>query len=162
MDEVSSHVRLDLPSPDGKPAPKIVPPRLRIPYWKGLGADSEEKHEPASDIDTVVVDSLKALDPKRPIREADIANPFLNVCSRGLSGPKPALAIIRFSRLNSAMRYVMEKIPGRDLWAVIDSVTHGPALVNDVPQIYLDLDDADDLTDLLNRLDREASVIAKH
>ena len=60
------------------------------------------------------------------------------------------------------MRYVMEKIPGRDLWAVIDSVTHGPALVNDVPQIYLDLDDADDLTDLLNRLDREASVSAKH
>jgi hypothetical protein len=36
-----------------------VPPRLRIPYWKGLGADSEEKHEPVSDIDTVVVDSLK-------------------------------------------------------------------------------------------------------
>ena len=39
--------------------------------WKGLGADSEEKHEPASDIDTaVVVDSLKVLDPNRPIREA--------------------------------------------------------------------------------------------
>jgi hypothetical protein len=36
------------------------------------GADSEEKHEPAGDIDTVVVDSLKALDPERPIREADI------------------------------------------------------------------------------------------
>ena len=44
----------------------------KTPY-KGLGADSEEKHEPVSDIDTVVVDSLKALDPKRPIREADIA-----------------------------------------------------------------------------------------
>ena len=40
--------------------------------WKGLGADSEEKHEPVSDIDTAVVDSLKVLDPKRPIREADI------------------------------------------------------------------------------------------
>ena len=26
-----------------------------------------------SDIDTVLVDSLKALDPERPIREADIA-----------------------------------------------------------------------------------------
>ena len=26
-----------------------------------------------SDIDTVAVDSLKALDPKRPIREADMA-----------------------------------------------------------------------------------------
>jgi hypothetical protein len=59
------------------------------------------------------------------------------------------------------MRYTMEKLPGRGLWAVIDSVTHRPALVNDVEQIDLDLDDADDLTDLLNRLDREASVSAK-
>ncbi|MGC2827523.1 MAG: hypothetical protein WA322_25395, partial [Pseudolabrys sp.] len=40
--------------------------------YKGPGADSEEKHEPVSDIDTVVMDSLKALDPNRPIREADI------------------------------------------------------------------------------------------
>jgi hypothetical protein len=39
------------------------------------GADSEEKHEPVSDIDTVVVDSLKALDPVWPIREADIPWP---------------------------------------------------------------------------------------
>ena len=59
---------------DGKADQKIVPPRLRIPYWKGLGADSEEKHEPASDIDTALMDGLKALDPKRPIREADIQN----------------------------------------------------------------------------------------
>ena len=36
-------------------------------------ADSVEKHEPASDADTAVVDSLKALDPSRPIREADVA-----------------------------------------------------------------------------------------
>ena len=55
---------------------KNAPPCLnfltkKAPY-KGLGADSEEKHEPVSDIDTVVVDSLKALDPKWPIREADI------------------------------------------------------------------------------------------
>ena len=40
---------------------------------RALGADSEEKHEPVSDIDTAAADSLKALDPKRPIREADIA-----------------------------------------------------------------------------------------
>jgi hypothetical protein len=62
-------------STHGKVAQKIVPPRLRIPYWKGPGADSEEKHEPASDIDTAVVDSLKALDPKWPIREAAILRP---------------------------------------------------------------------------------------
>src|ERR1700730_14460408 len=58
---------------DGKAAVKIVPPRPRIPWWKGLGADSEEKHEPASDIDTATADSLKVLDPKRPIREAEVA-----------------------------------------------------------------------------------------
>ena len=44
----------------------------KAPY-KGLGADSEEKHEPVSDIDTAAADSLKVLDPKRPIREADSA-----------------------------------------------------------------------------------------
>jgi len=43
----------------------------KAPY-KGLGADSEEKREPVSDIDTAVVDSLKVLDLKWPIREADI------------------------------------------------------------------------------------------
>ena len=44
---------------DGKADPKIVPPRPRIPWWKGLSADSEEKREPVGDIDTAVVDSLK-------------------------------------------------------------------------------------------------------
>src|SRR3974390_1648315 len=57
---------------EGKAAQKIVPPRLRTPCWKGPGADSEEKREPASDINIGAVDSLKVLDPKRPIREADI------------------------------------------------------------------------------------------
>jgi hypothetical protein len=60
------------------------------------------------------------------------------------------------------MRYTMEKLPGRDLWAVIDSATHRPALVNDVPQIDLELDDADDLTDLLNRLEQETATSNKH
>jgi hypothetical protein len=57
---------------DGKADRKIVPPRLRTPCWKGLSAESEEKREPASDIDTATLDNLKALDPNRPIREADI------------------------------------------------------------------------------------------
>lgn len=60
------------------------------------------------------------------------------------------------------MRYTMEKLPGSDLWAVLDSVTRRPALVNNVPQVDLDLDDADDLTHLLNRLDQESSASAKH
>jgi len=69
---VRSYDRLDLRQFDGKAAQKIVPPRSRIPCWKGLGADSEEKREPVSDINAVVVDGLKALDPERPIREAVI------------------------------------------------------------------------------------------
>ena len=32
--------------------------------WKGPGAESEEKREPVSDIDTGVVDSLKVLVPQ--------------------------------------------------------------------------------------------------
>ncbi|MFZ1937887.1 MAG: hypothetical protein WAU67_02225, partial [Terracidiphilus sp.] len=40
---------------------------------QGPGADSEEKHQPVSDIDTIAADSLKALDPEWPIREADIS-----------------------------------------------------------------------------------------
>ena len=40
---------------------------------QGPGADSEEKRKPVSDIDIAVADSLKVLDLKRPIREADIA-----------------------------------------------------------------------------------------
>jgi hypothetical protein len=47
---------------------------------EGPGADSEEKREPVSDIDIAAVDSLKVLDPKRPIREADIALRAGNVC----------------------------------------------------------------------------------
>ena len=39
---------------------------------EGPCADSEEKREPVGDIDTAVVDSLKALDPNLPIREADM------------------------------------------------------------------------------------------
>src|SRR5262245_24932584 len=54
---------------------------------KGLGAESEEKREPVSDIDTVPVDSLKVLDPDRPIREADIER---QSCSgpRGAASPR--------------------------------------------------------------------------
>src|SRR5437660_5198277 len=53
---------------DGKNASPCL--TQKAPY-KGLGAESGEKREPASDIDTTVVDSLKALDPEWPIREAD-------------------------------------------------------------------------------------------
>jgi len=43
----------------------------KAPY-KGRCVDSVEKHEPASDIGSAAADSLIALDPNRPIREADI------------------------------------------------------------------------------------------
>ena len=40
----------------GKAVPKIVPLPPRTPCWKGLGADSEEKREPVSDINTAIVE----------------------------------------------------------------------------------------------------------
>ena len=41
-------------------APKIVPLRPRTTCWKGLGADSEEKREPVSDINTALVDKSES------------------------------------------------------------------------------------------------------
>ena len=64
----------------------------KAPY-KGLGADSEEKREPASDVDTALVDSLKALDPNRPIREADIGE--FRVSEIKLSVSPQSIKIIR-------------------------------------------------------------------
>jgi hypothetical protein len=52
---------------------------------EGPDADSEEKHEPVRDIDTAAADSLKALDPKRPIREAEV-NQVLASATTGRSG----------------------------------------------------------------------------
>jgi hypothetical protein len=60
------------------------------------------------------------------------------------------------------MRYEMTKVPGDEAWGVFDTTTGLPALVKGVPQIGLPLDDADDLTDLLNRLDAEAQLATKN
>jgi hypothetical protein len=56
-------------------------------YTAAFRSRGLECGEPASDIDTVVVDSLKALDPRRPIREADISRyGFGSTRARTLSG----------------------------------------------------------------------------
>jgi hypothetical protein len=47
---------------------------------EGPSADSEEKREPVSDIDSAPMEGLKALDPKRPIREADMCSAGADVC----------------------------------------------------------------------------------
>ena len=47
---------------------------------EGPGADSEEKREPVSDTDIAVADSLKVLDLKRPIREADVGSQRSHLC----------------------------------------------------------------------------------
>jgi hypothetical protein len=64
MDEVSSYVRLDLLSVlTARPTQRLFHLVFEPHAGKGPGADSEEKREPASDIDTCAVDSLKVLDP---------------------------------------------------------------------------------------------------
>ena len=59
-------------SPTARPPNRLVHPVLEPHDGRAQEPNSGEKHEPASDIDTAAVDSLKALDPNRPIREADI------------------------------------------------------------------------------------------
>jgi hypothetical protein len=113
-------------SSNGKADPKIVPPRLRIPYWKGLGTDSEEKHEPVSDIDTVVVvDSLKALDPERPIREADMVwLPCPGAHAERMS------ALIMFRNLPYATRFCQSPCPTKAL-RICEGTTSGlPSKLN--------------------------------
>src|SRR5947209_6082053 len=61
MDEVSSYVRLPYRRLTARPWYGLFHLVFEIPWWKGLCADSEEKREPASDIDTVPADSLKRL-----------------------------------------------------------------------------------------------------
>ena len=72
----------------------------KAPY-KGLGADSEEKQEPASDIDTALMDSLKVLDPDGPIREADS------------SRTSPEVRFVRDPDM-PATNYTQKKLPGGD------------------------------------------------
>ena len=78
MDEVSSYVRLDLTA---RPSKRLFHLVFESHNGRGLGADSEEKRVPVSDIDIAVVDSLKALDPEWPIREADISGLLLLQCT---------------------------------------------------------------------------------
>jgi hypothetical protein len=52
---------------------------LQLSIMNGFAATKQIKRESESDIDTVVVDSLKARDPNRPIREADIGTQSGNV-----------------------------------------------------------------------------------
>ena len=59
-----------------------------------------------------------------------------------------------------ATRYDIK--PEDDGWAVYDTTTGLPPEVNDVVQVGLSLEDADDLADSLNRLHPEQSAKASH
>jgi hypothetical protein len=87
MDEVSSHVRLDLPTTAARSPQRLF--RLVFGSHDGRAqcADSVEKHEPASDVSIAAVDSLKALDPNEPIRKADIrvSRPTLQRSHQGIA-----------------------------------------------------------------------------
>jgi hypothetical protein len=56
MDEVSSYVRLKLPLPRRQGRAKDCSTSSSNPMMEGLGAESEEKREPVSDIDSGVAD----------------------------------------------------------------------------------------------------------
>src|SRR5512139_110875 len=79
MDEVRSHVRLDLPPNRRQGRPKDCSASFSNPMLEGpkcrfrreARARERHRHRP--------VDSLKALDPNRPIREADMCGALAHV-----------------------------------------------------------------------------------
>jgi hypothetical protein len=85
----------------------------KAPY-KGPGADSEEKREPVSDINTAVVDSLKVLDPKRPIREADMSPEERNRASSAL-GKSFSLALEKSGSIGIANTVFCKTLPVKSI-----------------------------------------------
>ena len=84
------------------------------PMMEGPSAESVEKREPASDIDAAVVDSLKALDLNRPIREADIAGRQWNV----RFVPEADIRLIRLRRRPEPGKRAGQRCPA--LWLSLD------------------------------------------
>src|SRR6516225_519196 len=100
--------------------------------YKGLCADSVEKHEPASDIDTAVVDSLKALDPNRPIREADIVQCGEKHRYSQLTSVQPSAAFTR-SRVSGSSRM---RLPVALAKAFTIAATAGPCDPSPAPSDF--------------------------
>ena len=75
-------------------------------------------------------------------------------------GGAAVLAALESATHVDVMRYEMRKFSNG--WAVWDNTTDAPAIHEGVWQTALPLEDADDLTDLLNRLDVQAQPSAKH
>lgn len=95
---MSSYVRLVLSSTTTRPPQRLFRLVLETHTGRALRADSEEKRLTASDADTVAVDSLKVLDPKWPIREADIS---LEQAGPGISDVEAGLPARRAGFLRS-------------------------------------------------------------
>ena len=83
MDEVRSHVCLDLPSLDGKADPKIVPLILESHTGRAIVPIPKRSTSPQATSTLEWLDSLKALDPNRPIREADMPKNAIDVAIGG-------------------------------------------------------------------------------
>lgn len=64
------------------------------------------------------------------------------------------------TKLDMAARYYVKQ--DTNGWTVYDTTTDLPAEVNGFIQSGLPIDDADDLSDLLNRLEFEQSAILSH
>src|SRR5262249_21876508 len=90
MDEVRSHVCLDLPSLDGKADPKIVPLIIESHTGRAFAPSPKRSTSPQATSTLEWLDSLKALDPNRPIREADMgfstAGSRVSACPLGVDG----------------------------------------------------------------------------
>src|SRR5438309_11466691 len=88
MDEVSSHVRLDLPT--ARSSQRLFHLIFGPHDGTAYVPIPERSTSPRVMLRPAVMDSLKVLDPNRPIREADIPTRSANV--RSLAGVKRTLS----------------------------------------------------------------------
>jgi hypothetical protein len=102
MDEVSSYVRLDLPSLDGKAARKIVHLVFESYGGRALVPSPKRSASPRATSTLQWRIGLKALDPERPIREADIGGSqsvgTLSAPCRGLISKRGCVERVKLGR----------------------------------------------------------------
>ena len=110
MDGVRSYFRWDLVTMAARPPERLFRPVFESHYGRAPGADSKRSTSPVSDIDTVVVDSLKALDPNGRLEK-----PTLPATISALSDRREVFCELQNDRLWNILVVTVAQIASCDI-----------------------------------------------